>query len=249
MNKYKPPGNIIGRTDDLTGPPMSTFNTFFTLTFANVVWLTCDDCQEHFVLNGYSGHLRGNSKNGLKDISYDYHSHYPSYTFISSVARNISQFFPNDKIKIVIEGDKNYLKKVDAYKDEHILGPKFSDKDNLRVTRPHIHGIVYDLHPDFFWKILLHTKYFNEFWQPGCNCFQREIDNNSWIYRSIYSEEKFINGKLNTKSVFTCSKHVIPYKERKPVGFYKVEIIKDKKKVENYIQKYIDKGGSDVQLF
>ena len=243
MNKYKPPGNIIGRTN-LTGPPMSSFNTFFTLTFANVVWLSCLKCQEHFLANGYSAHLRGDSKNGLKDTSYSYHSHFPSYTYISSVARDISQYFPNDKIKIVIEGDKNYLKKFESYQDEHVLAPKFSDKDNLRVTRPHIHGIVYDLQPEFFWKILYHTKYFKEYWQPGCDCYESKIEkNNDWVYK-----------KTTSQLCLSTDNHVkippvIPYKERKPVGFYKIESVIDKKKVENYIQKYIDKGGTDVQIF
>ncbi len=231
--------NIIGFSN-LTGDPVPSFNTFFTLTFANVVWSSCLKCQEHFLDNGYSGHLRGDSHSGLRNIKYNYHSHFPSYTYISSVARDIAKFFPVDKVKIVIEGTMDYLKKIESYKDEHLLKPVFFDKDNSRVTRPHIHGIVYDLHPDFFWKILSLTKYFMEYWQEDCVCYGRVINkNNAWAY---------------AKDMYDCDvnpgdAHKAPYKERKPVGFYKIEVIKDKKKVENYIQKYIDKGGSDVQLF
>jgi hypothetical protein len=243
--------NIIGLSN-LTGDPTSSLNTFFTLTFANVVWLTCPKCQEHFRFNGYSGHLRGDSANGLRDIKYNYHSHFPSYTYISSVARDIAQFFPVEKIKIVIEGDKDYLKKIDSYKDEHILKPMFSRKDNLRVTRPHIHGIVYDLHPDFFWKILFHTKYFKEYWQPGCACYEPQIEkNNDWVYRHTIQEIHALFGLEYTNHEYINKEHkcIIPYKEKKPIGYYKLEVINDIKKVENYISKYIDKGGTDVQIF
>jgi hypothetical protein len=224
---------------DLTGDPMSVF---FTLTFANKLHLSCVDCQSHYLENGYSSHLKGNSHSGLKDISFDYHCHFPSYSYVLSVARNLSDFFSKSKSQIVVEGDANYLKKYDEYMDEHKIKPLFSKNYNSQVTRPHVHGLIKNIDIEHFNRILYHSKFFAEYWQPGCSCFFPMIEkNNDWVYRS----------KIRNKGEDRCwdKKHIIPYKERKPVGFYNVQVARDYESTENYIQKYIDKGGSDVRIF
>ena len=55
--------------------------------------------------------------------------------------------------------------------DEHKLKPKCSNKDNSRVTRPHVHGLINNIDVDNFTKSLEKSKYFIEYWQKGCICF------------------------------------------------------------------------------
>ncbi len=195
---------------------------------------------------GYSSHLTGDSINGQRDVAYNYHSHFPSYTFVLSRARNIASFFHPNNTQIVVEGDPDYLKKYEAYMDEHKLRGVFSKKDNSRVTRPHVHGIIKNIDKDNFWRILLKTNYFNEFWQKGCFCFEPIIEkNNDWVYKVKQNtpREKLM---MAHRPANMC---INPYKERKPIGFYKIEIVKNDDAVENYIRKYIDKGGDNVQIF
>lgn len=241
------PDNKVIDRENLTPRSMSIF---FTLTFPNVLRKTCFECQEHFLTNGYSSHLTGDTHSGLRDVSYKYHCHFPSYSFVISRARNISSFFHPKNTQIVVEGDPNYLKKYEAYLDEHKLRGVFSKKDNSRVTRPHVHGIIKNIDYDNFWRILSKTNYFDEFWQPGCSCFTPSIEkNNDWVYKrwddSEYVHNTYIDGSPDAHS----HKFIKPTKERKPIGFYKIEPVKNDEAVETYIQKYIDKGGQDVQIF
>ena len=242
------PDNKVIDRENLTPRSMSIF---FTLTFPNVLRKTCPECQEHFQLNGYPGHLTGDSHNGLRDVSYKYHCHFPSYSFVISRARNISSFFHPKNTQIVVEGDPNYLKKYEAYLDEHKLRGVFSKKDNSRVTRPHVHGIIKNIDYDNFWRILSKTNYFDEFWQPGCKCFYPTIEkNNDWVYKSKYDLTTTPDiTYIDPKFCGHPDDHKTPFKERKPIGFYKIEPVKNDEAVENYIQKYIDKGGQDVQIF
>lgn len=228
---------------DLTGDPMSIF---FTLTFANKLHLSCLECQEHFRDNGYSSHLKGDSHSGLKDISFKYHCHFPSYSYVLSVARNLGNFFSKSKSQIVVEGDANYLKKYNEYMDEHKIKPLFSKKYNAQVTRPHVHGLIKNIDIEHFNRILYHSKFFTEYWQPGCSCFEPTIEkNNDWVYKV----KQDINRELLMLEHRPDNKCINPYKERKPVGFYNVQVARDYESTENYIQKYIDKGGSNVRIF
>lgn len=245
--------NTFIESQYLTGDPMSVF---FTLTFANKLHLSCFDCQTHFLDNGYSSHLKGDSlkynstgdmttavKFGLNDISFNYHCHFPSYSYVLSVARDLSSFFASKNTQLVVEGDPDYLKKYDAYMDEHKIKPLFSKKDNTRVTRPHVHGVIDGITKDNFHKSLEKSKYFTEFWQPGCSCFEPKIEkNNDWVYRKKPLME-FVDGKCHDTT------HLVPKKARKPVGFYNIQEVHNRDAVQNYIQKYIDKGGSDVRIF
>ena len=235
--------NKVIESQYLTGDPMSIF---FTLTFANKLHLSCYDCQKHFLSNGYSSHLKGDSDSGLKDISFNYHCHFPSYSYVLSVARDLSSFFAPHNIQLVVEGDPNYLKKYEAYMDEHKLRPKFSDKDNTRVTRPHIHGLINNIDVDNFTKSLEKSKYFTEYWQSGCACFEPVIlKNNDWVYRV----RQDINRELLMLDHRPENKCINPYKSRKPVGFYNVQKVRNNEATKKYIQKYIDKGGDDVRIF
>jgi len=236
--------NKVIESQYLTGDPMSIF---FTLTFANKLHLSCIDCQDHFIENGYSSHLKGDSSGGLKDISFKYHCHFPSYSYVLSVARDLSSFFAPQNTQIVVEGDPNYLKKYEAYMDEHKLRPKFSNKDNTRVTRPHVHGLINNIDVDNFTKSLEKSKYFTEYWQPGCNCFVPKIEkNNDWVYRKLGPDNlDYFKDDL----FFMHKEHKTPYKARKPVGFYNIQKVRNNEATKKYIQKYIDKGGSDVRIF
>jgi hypothetical protein len=237
------PDNKVIDRENLTTRSMSIF---FTLTFPNVLRKTCPECQDHFRENGYSGHLTGDSQNGIRDVSYKYHCHFPSYSYVISRARNISSFFHPKNTQIVVEGDPNYLKKYEAYLDEHKLRGVFSKKDNSRVTRPHVHGIIKNIDYDNFWRILSKTNYFQEFWQPGCACFEPTIvKNNDWVYKV----KQDVNRELLMQDHRPANTCINPYKEIKPIGFYKIEPVKNDEAVETYIQKYIDKGGQDVQIF
>ena len=251
MSTYPTPhynkGNLIGyrinnviEGSNLTTTPMSVF---FTLTFPNVLRKTCFECQEHFLLNGYDSHLKGNSNKGLRDVAYNYHSHFPSYSFVISRARNLATFYGSKNTQIVVEGDPDYLKKYDSYMDEHKLRPLFSEKDNSRVTRPHVHGLIKNIDKDNFYKSLEKSNYYDDYWQKGCSCFYPTIEkNNDWVYRKKPLME-FVDGKCHDIN------HLVPKKERKPIGFHKIEQANNEDRVENYIRKYIDKGGHDVRLF
>ena len=232
----------------LTGEPMSVF---FTLTFANKLHLSCVDCQGHFLENGYPSHLKGNSSGGLKDVSFNYHCHFPSYSYVISVARDLSTFFASQNTQIVVEGDPNYLKKYESYMDEHKLRPKFSNKDNTRVTRPHVHGLINNIDVDNFTKSLEKSKYFTEYWQPGCNCFYPTIEkNNDWVYKAKYDLTMTHDiTYLDPKFCGDPNLHLTPFKVRKSVGFYNIQKVRNNEATKKYIQKYIDKGGDDVQIF
>ena len=262
--------NNVIESQDLTGDPMSVF---FTLTFANVLRKTCVECQDHFRDNGYSSHLKGDSYSGLKDVSFKYHSHFPSYGSILAVAKDLSDRFASKYTQIVVEGDNNYLKKINEYLDEHKIRPLFSQYRNRKVTRPHIHGFIKNIHVDHFHKTLEYSKYFMDFWQPGCECFKPEIvENSNWVYRSEYA---FNRGRDVDKTIAIeqpepygehiyppysdpwsysnnpnkCKPHKYPETKRKPRGFYNIQKARNNEDTERYIQKYIDKGGSDVRLF
>ena len=127
--------------------------------------------------------------------------------------------------------------------DEHKLRPLFSEKDNSRVTRPHVHGLIKNIDKDNFYKSLEKSNYYDEYWQKGCSCFYPTIEkNNDWVYRKKPLME-FVDGKCHDIN------HLVPKKERKPIGFHKIEQANNEDRVENYIRKYIDKGGHDVRLF
>jgi hypothetical protein len=229
--------NKVIESQYLTGDPMSIF---FTLTFANKLHLSCFDCQTHFLENGYPSHLKGDSSGGLKDISFNYHCHFPSYSYVLSVARDLSSFFAPVNTQIVVEGDPNYLKKYEAYMDEHKLKPMFSNKDNTRVTRPHVHGLINNIDVDNFTKSLEKSKFFTEYWQEGCFCFEPKIEkNNDWVYRV----KQNVNRELLMLEHRPDNSCITPYKARKPVGFYNIQKVRNNEATKKYIQKYIDKGG------
>ncbi len=224
--------NFIEGSKNLTTTPMSIF---FTLTFPNVLNKTCSDCQEHFLINGYSSHLKGAGT----DSNYTYHSHFPSYTYVISRARDISSYFAPANTQVVVEGDPNFLKKYDAYMDEHRIRSYFSTKDNSRVTRPHVHGQIKNIDKLNFNKSLEKSNYYQNFWQEGCTCFMRIIETNAnWVYKN-----------KNQDIELYCSDHKTPFMQKKPLGFFDIQIVNNNEAVENYIQKYIDKGGDSVQLF
>jgi len=239
--------NKVIESQYLTGDPMSVF---FTLTFANKLHLSCPECQDHFRSNGYSSHLKGDSNSGLKDISFKYHCHFPSYSYVLSVARDLSSYFSSGNTQIVVEGDPNYLKKYEAYMDEHKLKPKFSNKDNSRVTRPHVHGLINNIDVDNFTKSLEKSKYFTEYWQKGCSCFTPTIEkNNDWVYKR-WDDSEYVHNTYNDGTPDAHShKFIKPIKLRKPVGFYNIQKVRNNEATKKYIQKYIDKGGDDVRIF
>lgn len=219
------------RTTDLTGRSMPFFNSnvFFTQTFHNVQRKKCKQCQEQWI----------NYNNPLKN--HKWHDHMPSYTYVLSVAESIANMFDRSLSQFVIEGTPNFLKKVEAYEDEHKLRGVFSKKDNTRVTRPHIHGFIKYVNIQHLKQILRHTKAYRKTYNKPCSCFYPSLegwDAQDWVYKL----------KGNKMEDMCPGPHRKPEIHLEKVGFNDFQPVKNEMSVTKYLEKYLQKDGCEGRI-
>jgi hypothetical protein len=253
-------GGNIDNTYNLTGRSMPFFNSnlFTTITFANSLYPSCEQCREVYWEFGYPEHVKHTTR----------HSHPPSYTQILAVGSDLSRFFSPTLSRFVVEGSPNFIKKIDSYLDEHKLRGLFSSKDNSRVTRPHIHGIIKYLNIMHFKTVLARSNYYARYLTNTCCCYSRDVikdGSNNWrfIQKRTYKNcrdtpLKTVNPREHHTSCTSTkllpksnedSPCIIPDGVLKPRGFFDVQPIKDDLSVIKYLEKYLQKDGCDGRIF
>ena len=203
------------------------YSLYVTLTFKDLLDYNCEQCVEQFYMHG-------------KPVS---HWHNPSYKMVNEYADELSRYFPQENRLIVVEGNKDFKKSVDARNDaqkylKEVSGAKAGDQNYKMLTqgyRPHIHGLFHGYTSKQFTQLLRHSKYMYEqiVLKPvlycECDCcknFQHHEHKRSLIRRDYYDEyqQKMVN-QLVPQVTSTRLHGKCHLYEFQPRGWYKAILV------------------------